>query len=502
MADKTERKPDILDFIVKVLEVLKVAIFDTGYEILLGLRRQTVPLQKCLFLGAILNLAYYLKMDHFLFTRIHLPLLILSGMPRFYACCYLAIFPLHAWGLGTLSTKLRLKRSTKKLFESLGLETRLKETPSILIDEPVDEWTRKLKLLSRGIPPHRYLEKKEEIESMLNASIIKVSSPPNRRDMVEVVYSKINMPSLWKIESIRSYHNFTFPVGITWGREITTSLIDVPHFLIAGESGGGKSTFISMMTSLLLATNENLRVIFVDMKGGMQSRVFEGLKRVETASEPSNVKEKVTVAIRALDGRMALFKKENVRDIDSYNRKFAGKSPVLDRIVLIVDEFSELIPKFNSQDRKILTEINQEILRIARMGRACGIHLVVGIQKPDTNNLDPGIKANLPGIVCFPVTHFSQSMLILGDGRAADLPAEVKGRAVWKYGIEQIEVQTPYISETEIEALRKTLDGKEDKANEKTENSAATHANGSEDSQISVEMESLEHSDAENLPGT
>jgi S-DNA-T family DNA segregation ATPase FtsK/SpoIIIE len=266
---------------------------------------------------------------------------------------------------------------------------------------------------------------------------------------VEIVYSKVDMPTLFKLDSIQAYKEFSFPIGMTWGREITTSLMDIPHFLVAGESGGGKSTFISMMTAVLLATNENLKVIFVDMKGGMQARIFEGVPKVEIASEPSDVATKLGVVLKALDNRMETLRQANARDIDAYNRKTAGQRPQLNRILFIVDEFSELVPKFSSGDRKVLTEINQGILRLARMGRACGIHLVVGIQKPDANNLDPGIKANLPGIICFPVTHFLQSMLILGDGRAADLPSEVKGRAIWKYGIDQIEVQTPYVSENE-----------------------------------------------------
>jgi S-DNA-T family DNA segregation ATPase FtsK/SpoIIIE len=230
--------------------------------------------------------------------------------------------------------------------------------------------------------------------------------------------------------------------------------------------------------------------------------VFEGLGRLEVASKPNQVKEKVKTALDALDRRMALFRQANARDIDQYNKKYAGLKPTVDRIVFIVDEFSELIPKLNSGDRKILTEINQGLLRIARMGRACGIHLVIGIQKPDNNNIDPGIKANLPGIVCFPVTHFTQSMLILGDGRAADLPAEVKGRAIWKYGIEQIEVQTPYVSEAEIEALRKSLSRKEEKAHEDTKDAEAADIQREADFKISLEMESREHDDDQNVPGS
>lgn len=485
-----ERRPDILDAAQKILEFLKVVLIEAGEEIFIGFRRHTIPLQNCLITGLCISLLYHFEFDHWLLNRLHLTIFLLSGMPRFFMGTYLIFLPIHLWGLSKTARKMALKRKMKRMFEATGLETRLKETPKLIGDYPIDDWTRKLKLFSEGIPVKRYLERKDEIESILNASIIKTSNPPSRKDLVEIVYSKVDMPTLFKMDSIQAYKEFSFPVGMTWGREIITSLMDIPHFLVAGESGGGKSTFISMMTAVLLATNENLKVIFVDMKGGMQARIFDGIPQLEIASDPSDVATKLKVVLKNLDNRMETLRQANARDIDAYNRKFAGQRPSLNRILFIVDEFSELVPKFSSGDRKVLTEVNQGILRLARMGRACGIHLVVGIQKPDANNLDPGIKANLPGIVCFPVTHFSQSMLILGDGRAADLPSEVKGRAIWKYGIDQIEVQTPYVSENEIEVLAKSLIGKEAKQHEEKEDSKTAESTGSENSDVSVAVQS------------
>lgn len=499
MKHNKERRPDLLDQSKRVFEFLRVVIFEAGEEIYRGFKCQTIPLQTCTIIGLSLSTLYHFQLDARLLMPFHLNQLVLGGFSRFFVGTYLIFLPIHLWGLSKTAEKLRMKRRMKRMFQATGIETRLKETPTLIGDYPIDEWTRKLKLFSEGIPAKRYLEKKDEIESILNASIIKASNPPARKDLVEIVYSRIDMPTLFKLDSIQAYKDFSFPIGMTWGREVVTSLKDVPHFLVAGESGGGKSTFISMMTSVLLATNDLLNVVFVDMKGGMQARIFEGLDRVEVASKPKKVRDRVFEALSALDTRMALFRQFHAKDIDQYNAKYKGQRPSVERIVFIVDEFSELIPKFNSADRKILTEINEGLLRIARMGRACGIHLVIGIQKPDNNNIDPGIKANLPGIICFPVTHFSQSMLILGDGRAADLPADVKGRAIWKYGIDQIEVQTPYVSESEIEELRKTLVRKEVNENEDKKDATNSDATRAPSSKASVEVESgKSHDDQDN----
>ncbi len=105
-----------------------------------------------------------------------------------------------------------------------------------------------------------------------------------------------------------------------------------------------------------------------------------------------------------------------------------------------------------------MAEINGTLNKIARMGRAVGINLVVGVQKPDAKNLDPTIKSCLPGVLCFPVSHFSQSTIILGNSRAADLNKEYKGRAIWKHGLDLVEVQAPLLTEEEVINVRNQIE--------------------------------------------
>jgi DNA segregation ATPase FtsK/SpoIIIE-like protein len=156
---------------------------------------------------------------------------------------------------------------------------------------------------------------------------------------------------------------------------------------------------------------------------------------------------------------MATFKKAKARSLEMYNKVVLKKELREKRIVVVVDEIAEIMPTFKGKANSDLVEINSTLNKIARMGRAVGINLVVGVQKPDAKNLDPTIKANLSGVLCFAVSHFTQSTIVLGNSRAADLNKEFKGRAIWKHGLEFVEVQVPLLTEEEVLDVRNKIDG-------------------------------------------
>lgn len=440
-----------------VLVGIKTATFDPFKEVFLALRANALPYAFLLLSGVFLSLLLIFHADSILLSqKEHLWFAKASKLRAVVGLAFL-FFPTWIWGIYRVIQRKRLNQILEVNLTNAGLMTKIGDLPKFIFDHPLDEWTRKLRLRSVGHPLTKFLSVKDILEAGLNVTIAKMVNPSGNKEFVDVVYTLEKMPEIWRLDSLMDYQKFSFPIGKTYSGEIKSSLKSVPHFLIAGETGGGKSTFIRMMTTVLLTNNSDLRVIFIDLKGGMENQVFDGLNHVELVSEIPEVADRLSKVDSMLTRRMETFAKAKAKDIDAFNKLPRSKSNCVSRTLIVVDEFSELVPTIGSPNKAHLANINKVLNRISRLGRAVGIHLAIGIQKPDAKNLDPTIKANLPGIICFAVSHFSQSTIILGNGRASDLSADIKGRAIWKYGLEQVEVQTPLLSEEEVSEAKQRM---------------------------------------------
>lgn len=142
-----------------------------------------------------------------------------------------------------------------------------------------------------------------------------------------------------------------------------------------------------------------------------------------------------------LDRRMELLAKAKVNNIKRYKGK-------LDYFVLVVDEFSQLSPKLTSDDeeKKKRKQCHQHLVDIICLARAIGIHVVISTQRPDVDILPGQLKANIPAVVCFRVKNVTNSEICLDNGKAAYLPADIPGRAIYQFNVER-EVQTYFMGD-------------------------------------------------------
>lgn len=218
-----------------------------------------------------------------------------------------------------------------------------------------------------------------------------------------------------------TFTRLTSPLAVALGKDVSgepvvADLARMPHLLIAGTTGSGKSVFITALASCLMMNNhpDDLRMALLDPKMVELVR-FNGLPhlfgRVET--EIDRMLGVLRWAIMEMERRYRLLEDARTRDVEAYNRRAAKRSqPKLPRIVVIVDELADLMMTAPDQ-----TE--HSLIRLAQMARATGIHLVVATQRPSTDVVTGLIKANFPARLAFSVASSIDSRVIL-DGNGAE----------------------------------------------------------------------------------
>ena len=236
---------------------------------------------------------------------------------------------------------------------------------------------------------------------------------------------------------------------------LCADLASLPHLLVGGMTGGGKSVFLTQALTHLVLTHhpDQLRLLCVDLKGGIELALF--------ATTPHSLGEVVTTvegAAQALesvrgevDRRLQSLRNAGLRDIDAWAD--IGRPP-WPRIVVVVDELAELTVRELGGNPSALAA--QKVARgrlgeVARLGRAVGIHLVVCTQRPDAEAVPGQLKANLAGTVAFRVRAQVNSLILLENDRAALLPHR-PGRAIWAH--ERLEeFQAIHLAAAEAERL-------------------------------------------------
>ncbi|MCF7935695.1 MAG: DNA translocase FtsK [Synergistales bacterium] len=238
------------------------------------------------------------------------------------------------------------------------------------------------------------------------------------------------------------------PVGLSVdGRPMVMSLEDMPHLLVAGTTGSGKSVFISscLIGLTYLRRPSELRLILVDPKR-VEMALYENLPHVlcPPIVESKKAVEALAWAVREMERRYALFADARVRHLQAYNEKAIPKDR-LPNIVIVVDELADLMmaaPK----------EVEDYICRLAQKARATGIHLILATQRPSVNVITGLIKANIPARVAFSLPTQADSRTILDVGGAERLLGKGDMLILTSRLPKPARSQSPWIDESAIQA--------------------------------------------------
>ena len=262
-----------------------------------------------------------------------------------------------------------------------------------------------------------------DLSLALAASPIRIEAPVPGRSVVgiEVPNSSIALVALRTVLESEAFAKIKGPLPIALGQDVAGNPVAVdlgsmPHLLIAGATGSGKSVCVNSIISTLLCTRTPAEVQFIMIDPKMvELTLYNGIPhlRAPVVIELERVVGVLNWATREMDDRYKLFNKARARNVAAYNQMLLSKGEKpLPYVVLVIDELADLM--MVAPD-----EVERAICRIAQMARATGIHLVIATQRPSVDVVTGLIKANFPARISFSVTSQVDSRVII-DGPGAD----------------------------------------------------------------------------------
>ena len=307
--------------------------------------------------------------------------------------------------------------------------------------------------LDSGVKINKITGISDNIKMVLAAKEIRMEAPIPGKSTVGIEVPNI-IPEIVKFVDIIKGEEFltnTDPLNVALGLDIDgkgvyASIAKMPHGLVAGATGSGKSVCINtlLMSLLFKYAPEELKLMLIDPKM-VELSAYNDLPHLIT---PVITDSKIATAglnwaVEEMERRFIMFSNERVRDIKSYNSKAEyANLEHMPYIVIVVDELADLMMVASSS-------VEEAIMRLTQKARACGIHLIIATQRPSTDVVKGTIKSNIPTRIAFMVSSYIDSMTII-DSAGAD---KLLGRGDMLFsesGKPQVRVQGAFISDSEI----------------------------------------------------
>lgn len=310
-----------------------------------------------------------------------------------------------------------------------------------------------------GIPVSRLTSRANDIAMCLASNgEIRIEAPIPGKSLlgIELPNKKRLKVGLKEVIDSSEFISNKSPVAFALGKEITGKNIildfaKMPHLLVAGSTGSGKSVCLNTLIISILykASPEDVRLILIDPKR-VEFNVYNGLPHLMLKDVITDAEQAISAfnwAINEMDRRFILFKDSVSKDISSYNEKMKHEGgQKIPRILIIVDELAELM-MINKR------EIEEKIKKISQLSRAAGIHLILATQRPSVDIITGVIKANLSSRVTFKLMTQADSRTVLDCSGADKLLGEGDMIFLSNNMPKPIRLQGPYISMAEVEAI-------------------------------------------------
>lgn len=308
-----------------------------------------------------------------------------------------------------------------------------------------------------GVKVSRIVNLSNDLALSLAASDIRIVAPiPGKSAVgIEVPNKVKDNVTLKEILQSEEYQTLDSNIPLSLGKDITgktiiSSIDKMPHLLIAGATGSGKSVCINtiIMSILFKAHPDDVKLLLIDPKV-VELNVYNGIPHllIPVVTDPKKAAIALNWAVTEMERRYKLFANNNVRDIKSYNLKFSNKpEEKLPNIVIIIDELADLM-------MVAAKEIEDYICRLAQMARAAGMYLIIATQRPSVDVITGTIKANIPSRISFAVSSQIDSRTILDMSGAEKLLG--KGDMLFSpsHLSKPVRVQGAFVSDEEVKRV-------------------------------------------------
>ncbi|MDD2585572.1 MAG: DNA translocase FtsK 4TM domain-containing protein [Syntrophomonadaceae bacterium] len=360
-------------------------------------------------------------------------------------------------GLGLLSNissertidKKNIKESISILedtFSSFGIKVKVNQVscgPAV---------TRYELTPAKGVKISKIISLTDDLQLNLAAPGIRIEAPiPGKSAIgIEVPNEKILSVGLRNLISSSAFNKLGSPLAFALGEDITGNVVvstlnDMPHLLIAGSTGSGKSVCLNciIMSLLYNALPDELKLVFIDPKM-VELTVYNGIPHLLTpvVTNPKKASVVLRWMVTEMEKRYKAFAEAGVRDIRRYNETADEKFPY---IVIVIDELADLM-------MVAPVEVEDSICRLAQMARAAGMHLIVATQRPSVDVVTGIIKANIPSRIAFAVSSQTDSRTILDMGGAEKLLGKGDMLFFPVGAVKPYRIQGAYVSDKDIEA--------------------------------------------------
>ena len=320
------------------------------------------------------------------------------------------------------------RRAVQDQMKSIGLVNHSEEVPE-LKRKSRDKQNPRISVWefsSQGIPLKVWKDKQAAIETVLDVTIVNMKYGSGKsRVLLYTVPARTDLPEMieWS-DKYLSPQSFILTLGESFIGPVTVDLSKIPHILLGGSTGSGKSVLLKLL--LMQAIKKDAIVCIADFKGGVDfPPVWHNQCRM--CFEEQATLELLTELVEELENRKKKLSASGQPNIDRYN-KVTGEN--LKRYIFACDEIAEMLDKtgLTKEQKEIIGKIESKLSMIARQGRAFGIHLILATQRPDANILSGQIRNNINCRICGRADNVLSHIILDSTAAADQIPKDARGR--------------------------------------------------------------------------